>query len=347
MSNKESVYHHQIPKTYMKAWCFSNNSIWCYDKETKIKKVRNIEKIIGKRYFHSIRAGSLYTNEEALKKIFKALEGFKISFEGEELLTLDDLNSKFFEFENWTISYPNGNRVANNAKNQIKQRILSTTANSIEEQWSKQMENEWNNVITIISNKLDQIKKHLNVLTVEEAETIMRYFIMFQWRGTEGSQVIDDAISLVCNEILCLSNDEIPENERAYSYDSDITKEIKHAFLLKAYDEFFQQKGVMYDALKQYLNKLTFIFLLAPNDSLISSDKPCFTFINKTKAREPIFVAAPNLIISLALKDPNNLLSYKIHNLSNEEIEYYNQKIYENGNLILSSNEYLLERYII
>ena len=51
MQGTMSKLHHKVPQTYMRAWCFSGESVHTYDKETKkLLKIgltkNNIKKII-------------------------------------------------------------------------------------------------------------------------------------------------------------------------------------------------------------------------------------------------------------------------------------------------------------
>ena len=98
---------------------FSNNSIWTFDKEKNVSKQHNIENILGRDRYHSIRAGSLYTTQESLEKIFGFLKNYSISFEGKKLSSLDELNTHFFDFEQWEMWYPNG-KVVNKRDRNIK-----------------------------------------------------------------------------------------------------------------------------------------------------------------------------------------------------------------------------------
>lgn len=81
----------------MKAWCFSGESVWVYDKGTKKSEIRNIGSIMGFNQFHSIKAGSFFTTQKALNMIFAPLEDkvvLDVDEDGtqEELKTKKDLN---------------------------------------------------------------------------------------------------------------------------------------------------------------------------------------------------------------------------------------------------------------
>ena len=99
-------YHHRIPKTYMKAWCFSGDSVWFYDKEFRESKPRNIGSIMGVNNFHAIKASSIFTTEKALGMIFAPMDGltaFNVDEDGEkeELRTKKELNARFYNFNNF------------------------------------------------------------------------------------------------------------------------------------------------------------------------------------------------------------------------------------------------------
>lgn len=82
MQGTMSKLHHKVPQTYMRAWCFSGESVHTYDKETKKLLNRNISTILAENYFHSIKAGSLYTTPKALNKIFESLDQYTVKLNG-------------------------------------------------------------------------------------------------------------------------------------------------------------------------------------------------------------------------------------------------------------------------
>ncbi len=69
-------YHHLIPRTYLKSWCYSNKSIYVFNKEKRKYETKNIENNFGITQFHSIVAGMPICEENDLKKIFECLEGY-------------------------------------------------------------------------------------------------------------------------------------------------------------------------------------------------------------------------------------------------------------------------------
>ena len=95
----------------------------------------------------------------------------------------------------------------------------------------------------------------------------------------------------------------------------------------------------MFKEYQIYCQSLTFIFLFSDNKKFITSDNPCFTFINNDGLKEPIFAVLPNLLISLAKKDPDEPNSYKIATLTDEQVDEYNLAIIQNGDLILSCDK--------
>lgn len=139
LSKSEPIYHHLIPQTYMKPWCFNEFSIWTYNKTNQISKISNIGNICGIKYFHSIRAGSLYTNEISLNRIWSVLLNYRVLLGSDILDTPLKMNNSYSEFDNWEIYYPNTNfRVKRADRNRLKQKIHQTKYNNIEEQWSVQ-----------------------------------------------------------------------------------------------------------------------------------------------------------------------------------------------------------------
>jgi hypothetical protein len=339
MSQKNPVYHHRIPQTYMRPWCFSNNSIWTFDKATKKSEPRNIENICGVNHFHSIKAGSLYTNDDALQKIFGDIANYKVMLNGQSLDTFEERNQHFYEFDSWEIFYPKGKPINKKDRNVIFQRLSQTADTSIEEKWSTEFENDWGKISQQLYDTLKEIQQKKDIaLTGYAAEIIMKYFVMFDWRGKFGNQTVNDTLNLLVTEIMKIGDIEIPPENRVYAFEHTVTDEMSHALLLRAFDGFLSNKGMMYDTYQIYCQKLTFVFLFSEHKKFITSDNPCFTFINKNELKEPIFPVLPNLLISLAKKDPTKPNSYKLASLTDEQVDEYNEAIFQNGDVILSQD---------
>lgn len=338
MASNEAVYHHLIPKTYMKPWCFSGDSVWTYDKNNPKSEHRNINNICGIKYYYSIKAGSLYSNQDALDKIWGFLLPYQISLNGKILKTTKEMNENFNQFDYWEIENTNGININKRERNIIKQKINQSKDNYIEEQWNIQFENDWEDVSKVLYEKIKLIKADRSILlTNKDAFTIMKYIVMFDWRSVVGNKQVEDALSLI-EDILNFSKINIPQEDRIYSSDKTVLDEIRHAYLLKSFYEFLSGFGPMQLTLESYEENLTYIFMLTSGeDKLITSDNPSFMFKNVDGFNEHVFVALPNLLISLAKKDKEQLDAYKVAYLSSEEVKKYNQIIFENATMILSN----------
>lgn len=343
MAPNEAVYHHLIPQTYMKPWCFNAKSIWVYDKTAQISEVRNIENICGINYFHSIRAGSLHASEKSLSKIWGFLLDYHISLNGETLSSAEMLNRHYNDFDEWEILYPKGAKVNKADRNSIKQRIQQTKDNDIEEQWSFQFENAWAALSETLYTVLSDIKLKKPVsLTTKAASDLMRYVIMFDWRGFKGNEQLNEALSAIDAIFPTpLSSIGIPMEDRTHPMYKTAMDEIRHNYLIHAFEQFLENDGVMYEHQRLHEENLTFLFLFAADGtSFLTSDNPSFTFLNKAGYREQFLAVLPKLAISLAKKDPDNPYSYKIIELSKDETDEYNYQIFAYAErVVLDTNE--------
>ena len=344
----QAKYHHRIPKTYLSSWCFSGNTIWTYDKLCNFKKERNIEKICGMNYFHSIKAGSIYATEEDLMKIYSPLADYNVEYNGKMLEGPEEFNQYFLDFDEWDIYYKDMSRISKSKRNELKSLLSQTVVNEIEEQWNVTLENDWNNFKNTITATVLDIKNGMHVfLTKKEKDKLLKYFTMYEWRGLIGNEQLNRVFKWLFEELNVLDDFAIPEEDRVYKYDETVKSEIHHSFLLKAYREFLNDDGVMYKYYEIYKENLTMLFILAPDDfNFITSDNPCFTFENEKGYKEPILPISPKILLSLAKKDPQEPDAYKILDINREEAKCYNKVIYEQGNLILSIDENHLDELI-
>lgn len=335
----EAVYHHLIPQTYMKPWCFSGKTVLVYDKQNESWDERNIENICGINYYHSIRANSLYVTSDALEKIFGFLSIYNISYNGVSLNTLEAMHHNYQYYDEWEIRYPKGALVPQKQRNVFKTRIQQAKFNDIEEQWSIKFENGWETLIREIESALLAIKIRLPFkLTRHAFSELIRYYVMFEWRGFGGNLEYANAFNQI-DEIFSLSSVEFSEEARVLSFYTNALEEMKHNLLVKYFDLFQDGKGIM-QTYKQILeDNCTAVFLIAPQGSnFLSSDNPCFRFKNEKDEMVPFFVALPQLAIILPKKDRESPNEYCINELSLEDMKYYNKQILTNSkNLVLNN----------
>lgn len=227
-------HHHRIPKAYMKSWCFSGDTVWTYNKESKISEPRNIRSIMGVNYFHSIKASSIYTTTNALNRIFAPLSGYKVFNTDEngvttELVTKEEMNQGYYNYKNWIIKDNSGRKVTAKKKRIIFSEISKISDNSIEE-WSQKFENSWQSTIAEIENAVRDIHDGKQIqLTYSEYKILIDYFIMFQWRSISGyaqAQEVFDWISNIVPEIMQMELEESVHKE-----DKTIADELWHNLL--------------------------------------------------------------------------------------------------------------------
>lgn len=331
--------HHVVPQTYMKKWCYSGDSVFTYDKDKRVSESRNIDSILWEPYFHAIKAGSLYTTKTALNNIFGFLDMYTIKYNGEELITHKRQNECYQYFEEWEILNADGTAVTQKQRNIIKHQLDNSVDNTIEERWSKELENGWPEVSDHLYSKLHAIsvKDPDAYLTYDDYEKLIRYFIMFDWRGESGNATLNELMEFF-DGLFPLPEDDkkIPYKERVYKSDKTVIDEIKHASMLHFYDQFLDNRDGMKKIYDAFINNLTFCFMLNKNSDYVTSDNPAYEFINENGQKEMYFIATPKVVIALLKKDPEKPGAYIIQKLSPPEVEEINKKTYDHGTMIIS-----------
>lgn len=337
--SKKAVYHHLIPKTYMKPWCFRGKTIFVYDKFNGNWNERNIEKICGINYYHSIRASSLYITQDALKKIFGFLNSYNISYNGVILTSLEDMHHNYQYFDEWEIRYSNGVLVSKKEKNVLRTKIQQAKFNDIEEQWSSLFENKWEKLIREVETTILGAKNGLPAkLTKQVFSELIKYYVMFEWRGFGGNLEYFNTFSQF-EEIFPFLNVEIPKEERELFFYTNISEEIKHNILVKYFDLFQNGKGIIQKYKQVIEDNCTAVFLIAPQGSnFLSSDNPCFRFKNLNNETIAFFVALPQMAIIFPKKNIESPNDYYIKKLSLDDMKFYNKQIFDNAKSLILNN---------
>ncbi|MCR8631180.1 DUF4238 domain-containing protein [Paenibacillus radicis (ex Xue et al. 2023)] len=197
----EAIYHHLVPRTYLKSWCHYGYSAHAYNREgQKIRDGVNVNNHFGYNHYHSLRVGMSYLEEEDLSQIFKELSGFRVEYEGRYLEDLKEWNEKFYDRENWELIYPNGNRVPKKKKNSLFQSIEHAALPVIETGWARKYEGKWNELLRVIEQKV----------LVEEEDTeipefykglIMKMIVSIGWRSERSSEVYTEVLNQIDNAV--------------------------------------------------------------------------------------------------------------------------------------------------
>lgn len=330
-------YHHLVPKTYLKSWCHNKKTIWYYSKDDCKWDESNIDKICGIDFYHSIMPGSIYTTPNALQEIWSFLSPYHISYNGQPLDTFEKMNALYDFFDEWEILYPNGKPINKKTLNKIKHTLSQAKHNNIEKQWSVQFENDWNDLVAKLEKYVADYKngvvKTLDSVILSE---LMRYSIMFEWRGSVGDESLNIELQRL-DEMVELSTIDIPECDRVHPEDKTAFDAIKHEYRLKAFDDFQQDKGIMYMKKCFYEKNFSFTILqTSGNDFFITSDNPCFNIIHTNNTIEPFLVINPQLALTLTKID-NLAPSTPVITIDSKEVNKYNQEIYQSSQAIIMS----------
>lgn len=321
-------YHHLIPQTYLKSWCFSGESVYSFDKAELSKlKVKNIANNFGENNYHSIRAGMPCCAEDDLVKIFNPLVNIKVIFEGKELISLFEYNNAYYNFERWELFYPNGVRVPRAAVNSIKAEIENNKVLDIEELWNVKYENGWNSLLQIIEQRVkDSIGKEVDEFYKGK---LMKFIVSLNWRSFTSNESLRESFDFI-NTLIDLKNIDIPMDDRNVKRNKTAYDEMKHNYLLKLFGAFLNDEGIVFDMAKGYIKYLTIRFLVSGEESqFITSDNPSFTYKDNEGIRH-IMPVTPQILISIG-KDSLRKGKYSIEHLSENEVKKINFIITNNA----------------
>lgn len=320
-------YHHLIPRTYLKAWCHSNDSIYVIDKINNNKEVKNIKTNFGVTQFHSIVAGMTMCNNDDLLKIFDCLNGYEVIYNCEKITSLEKYNNYYFDFDNWLIKKDN-DVITRKEKNILKNKIEQVKILDIEVLWESKYESKWRwlretieyNVLNSDLNEIHQFYKGL----------IMKSVIAFNWRGFQGNNNFNEIYQDISNCIELYSIN-IKKEDRIKRNLENADDEMKHNLILKKYREFLNDGGIIYDMARNYIKLLNITFYVANEESrFITSDNPSFTCKCLDNKIIHIMPVSPKVLICIG-RDSERYNSYIINRLSDEQVSKINNIIIENS----------------
>ena len=299
----KAKYHHLIPQTYMNAWANNSGTLNVEFKSTPGRiEQKNKENIAGINDFHSIKAGMPICSRSDAETIFAPVLPFVVKYNGQVITDPLELNSIFYDYENWIIERANGLPVN---KKKIRREIEKIKIKDIEINWSRKYENNWAAQVA----KIENIVLNCTTQSVEsfDQEYLTKFFTALDWRGFNSFAQFENATSWLLKDILALDEIETPEKERFLPSLKNIADENRHFLLLHYFRQYLNDTGIIYQNALMYLDKTTYTFLISDNTNrFITSDTPAFTHTNPDGTKEGILPITPRILLIQMKKSDEN-----------------------------------------
>lgn len=328
-------YHHLISQTYLKAWCYSNKSIYVISKHNERDyQSRNIENNFGITQFHTIKAGMPICEENDLIKIYECLKEYNIFCKEKHLKNYREYNDLYSLFDKWIIQ-KDGQKISSKEKNILKNKIDNVKILDIENMWEQKYESKWNS----IRDKIEENILYNDLTEVDEfdKDIIMKSIVAFNWRGFSSDEHFNEISKWICN-IAGLQNISIPVESRQKEFLSTAEEEMRHYLLLRKYREFLRDKGIIYDMANNYSKYFNIKFYVATESArFITSDNPSFICDNIHGQKTHVFPISPQIVIAIGKIDESKG-KYLIERIGCNEVNQINKLIYEHSINRLVSN---------
>lgn len=318
--------HHLVPRTYLRPWCYSGDSVFVVDKATGKVENKNINTNFAKRHYHTITAGMPVCNEADLKLIFACLSDYKVFYKNKELVTLEEYNNHYSFFSEWDI-YKGNIKTSKREKNSLRAHIDGIKITEIEDLWSKQYEDKWPVLRSFIEQRLEMaIGRTIPSFC---KGLLMKFVVSMNWRGFIGNESFKESYKLISNSIE-FDKIDIPLKERLRPYLETASEEMEHLLLLKNYREFLNNSGNAYEMAKGYIRHLNILFWVAPEKlSFMTSDNPSYISRNIEGEIMHIMPVNPKILITIG-KNSDNANYYLIKTASDADVKRVNRDILKN-----------------
>lgn len=327
MPETQAKYHHLVPQTYMSAWAYGNGTLNVEFLKSPGKIVqRNKENIAGLNDFHSIKVGMPICTHADTDMIFAVVQPYNIEYKGKIIADSLELNSIYYDFDNWHITRSDGTEVS---KKGIRREIEKAKIKDIEANWSLKYENKWAGQVASIEEKILRTSK--SSIPVFDFEFIMKFFTALDWRGFYSNEQFERSIATLFDDTLALDEIEIPEDDRILPSLKTAFDEMKHYLLLKYYREFLNDSGAIYINALENMKRTSFHFLIADGPTqFITSDTPVFLYERPDKKIVGLLPITPKILMAQGLC--TGAKEYHITHITDEAVKRYNGAIRANAN---------------
>lgn len=340
-----AINQHLVPQCYMRQWSYNRNkSVWIFDKNAKLDgektdwriESKKIEKINAKNNFYDIKAGSMYMPYEAAEEIFGPVEGFRFTYNGFHLDSPEKLNQYYEVFDKWEIFDSDGNVVEGSKRDRLKEYFASSRYTYIETAWNRCYENDWRRFITKVENNVRGavVGNSPPGITQEDLALVIKYAIIFDWRCTGKTEIIDDAVRALFSIAPEIFDGIVPGNKEENEENTTFGEIIYRTLWVKWFYEYLKNdSGVLKQCLNEYLKNISVKFCLTDSTyPFITSDVPSFISKRDDGYVEHVFVARPTLLVVLGRGETSECYASR---LSHDEVNKYNRSIAEHGNLLI------------
>lgn len=331
---------HYIPRVYLKPWEHENKKLWIADKNHEDKKIeKKEEKVFSSRNLYTVKLNQEFVVKhcEKIKREFsEKIANFMNDQEvyakdrGIEIRSLDQIESKLDNIEEWTFFRNDSGKVVSRSK--IIKNIRSFTSYYLENKFNDYFENQW-------CQTRDSFVELYNAEGVHKVkqnyiDLIIKFAIATEMRGPK-SNLVTLAKLVISNKYNYWDKFGLNVRFRNEYKKQDVANQY---WLIDLYKMMTGGTGYYNTFLKSFYAKVSHIILFTTkgNDSFITSDNPFF--IEKNNSEKGIyFPITPKHLIFLPVIKNDFSSDYegiylKTETINSKEIEKLNAIIKRNAN---------------
>lgn len=261
--------HHLVPKCYLKAWSVNKNSVLCFNARGLNPCVEplNLKNSFYENNFHTIRPGMLgFKDYQDL--ILDKIKGYEV-YLNDERIAEDLIWNYASEINNW-VFVKNGIPLCGKDERTIKQALSMVRDTSIEENWSEDFENDWQNLKDLIVRWAQS--EHKPLILPFNLGKLIQVIVAMDWRGLNQNQQLNESFDSTWNLLIGLLGKDATNHVQELDKDRN---EFKHSILLKQYLAYFEGRGCIAKQIDLYC-KLLAKFIYSERGELFTSDNPSF-----------------------------------------------------------------------
>ena len=271
----EHADHHQIPRTYLRAWSTNGHSLWQMDISKKIIERVNINNHFYTKHEYSINPGAMNLLPDEMESFFNDFHFLNVQYNGMQLNTAELLNRFYPFYDQWEIYDKEMHIISPHKKNALRNSIIEKRDISIEIQLQK-YEAKWPKYRDELIRRV--IESKLTWIDAYSLGYFVRFMVLLHWRGF-GRSVAENKAFETIEDIVPLSEISISPENRIHKNSTNARLEVSRDFRLNYFRQFFDNEGLIYDHAIRAIPKATLLILVAPqNCRFITSDSPCNVF---------------------------------------------------------------------
>lgn len=314
--------HHWVPRVYLKSWCYTNHSIFQYNKkDLEGYQTKNINNILFKKHLYSKKVKDIFIIDESKwsDELIDSLNELSIYIEGTKLENTRDYLDYYDRFDSWEIK-KDENFISRKEKNKINHDFETWFDVEIEKLLDKEADEFWNGILDMIDKEILGSK---TILKRSFNKEDLSRILTIQYFRNPNPKLIDISVTM---------------DQLKLPISKEYLELMKRNLWLKQMEDFLNRsKDNLINKFYNEIISLKFTFFIANEGCFITTDTPVRMVIGQEAVKGIYYPITPKVLLFIS-RNSMESDKYSIIDIPLEYVRFINDLLVVNSQHYIYSN---------